>query len=182
MTKKPLRILPVLAAAAIAAGAMTSCDDSSQDVDKKYKDWRLYNENWLIDQTRRADTDGTPYYRRCAMPTDPQGYVLMRNIGDVHYGNLQPLFTSTTKVNYTLTLVNDTVVDSGTGFVSQLSSSGYISGWSLSIMQLHVGDSAQFIVPYNMGYGTTETSTIPPYSNLKFNIRLVDITAYETRP
>lgn len=174
-------LLPLLVLAAL--GAMVgACNSDDNDSSKKdYTDWQKFNENWLIEQVARLNDDGTPFYTRCQMPTDPQAYVYMHTIGDVHSENLQPLYTSTTKVNYTLTLANDSVVDKGTNFVSMLSSSSLITGWGIAIMQLHVGDSAQFVLPYSVGYGATGSSMVKPYSNLRFNIRLVDIPGYEIR-
>lgn len=181
MQKKFLAILTFCALALSFCG-LTSCMDDEDPTWTKYKDWREYNQSWLMEQTARSNADGTPYYARCIMPTDPQAYVLMHIIGEEHTQNLKPQFTSSTKVNYTLRLANDSIVDSGANFTSQLSSTGLITGWSLAVMQLHVGDSAQFVIPYNIAYGTSESSAIKPYSNLQFNIRLVDIVNYETRP
>lgn len=163
--------------------SLTSCNKSDDEgsVWETYRAWREYNENWLIEQSVRTNSDGTPYYKRCVMPTDPQAFILMHVI-EAGSGELVPLFTSTTKVNYTLTLANDTIADQGDNFVSQLNSSTLITGWSLAIMQMHVGDSAQFIIPYNLGYGSSGSTLIRPYSNLQFNIRLTDITGYEIRP
>lgn len=173
--------LLVSALIALLLLAVTSCNESENNSDL-YKDWREFNNEWLRQQAVRTNPDGTAYYTRCVMPTDPQSYVLMHNIGEVHTQNFKPLYTSTTSVNYTLTLANDSVVDQGTNFVSTLNSTGYIDGWGLAIMQLHVGDSAQFILPYTMGYGETGSAQIRPYSNLQFNIRLVNIDGYEIRP
>lgn len=157
-------------------------DSNDNDTWNEYKEWREYNQKWLIEQTTRTNPDGTAYYERCAMPTDPQAYVLMHRIGETHTDNLKPLYTSATKVNYTLKLCNDSIFDQGTDFVSQLNSQSLIAGWGLSIMQLHVGDSAQFIIPYSLGYGEVGAGELKPYSNLQFNIRLLDITAYEVKP
>lgn len=181
MFKKLTRILSTTAAVA-ALFLSTGCDNDNKTVWELYKDWREFNQNWLEEQTKRTNADGTPFYSRATMPTDPQSYVLMHTIGEVHTDNLKPYYTSTTKVNYTLTLANDSVMDQGTDFVSELNSQYLINGWGLAIMQLHVGDSAQFVIPYSLGYGDTGSSKIPPYSNLQFNIRLVDITGLETRP
>ena len=178
MKKNIFRTVLLLAAGIVTV--LTGCNDDEATDD--YKAWREKNENWLIEQLLLTESDGSPYYNKVTMPSDPQNYVFMHNIGTVHEENLKPLYTSTTKVNYTLKLVNDSVMDKGTGFVSQLNSSGLIDGWGLSVMQLHVGDSAQFIVPYASGYGSTGYGTIPPFSNLVFDVKLVDITAYEVRP
>lgn len=167
--------------ALVGAFAFTSCDDD-ETYNDIYKNWREFNEKWMVEQLTLSNSDGTPFYTRVTSPTDPQAYVLMHTIGEVHSENLQPLYTSTTKVNYTLTLANDSVMDKGTDFMSQLNSQNLINGWGLCIMQLHVGDSAQFIVPYALGYGTSGLGDIPPYTNLQFNIKLVDIPNYETKP
>ena len=45
---------------------------------------------------------------------------------------------------------------------------------------MYVGDSAEIICPYNMAYGESYVSSlIQPYSALRFNVRLVDVYAYE---
>ena len=56
---------------------------------------------------------------------------------------------------------------------SQLSN--LIDGWAAAVCNMNVGDTAEVIVPYALGYGTTSSGSVPAYSNLKFNIRLVDI-------
>lgn len=179
--KKLFKAVLSLVIVSILSPLLVSCMDSEKTTWDTYREWREFNENWLIEQTTRTNPDGTPFYTRRTMPTDPQAYILMHTIGETHDG-LTPMFTSTAKVNYTLSLANDSVVDSGTDFVTQLNTTTLITGWSLAIMQMHVGDTAQFIIPYNIGYGSTETSMLKPYSNLRFNIRLVDIPTYEVRP
>ncbi|MDE7125880.1 MAG: FKBP-type peptidyl-prolyl cis-trans isomerase [Muribaculaceae bacterium] len=47
---------------------------------------------------------------------------------------------------------------------------------------MRVGDTAEVLIPYSMAYGMSGSGSIPPYSNLRFNVRLVDIVNYETRP
>lgn len=176
------RLLKILTGCALACLSV-SCVNDTPSNQETYKKWREYNEAWLIEQTNRTNPDGTPYYKRCTMPSDPMAYVLMHTIGEVHTENLKPLFSSTTKVNYTLRLANDSIMDQNSGYVTQLSSKGFITGWSLAIMQLHVGDSAQFVLPYNVAYGESGNGFgVDPYSNLMFNIKLVDIEGYEVLP
>jgi FKBP-type peptidyl-prolyl cis-trans isomerase len=47
---------------------------------------------------------------------------------------------------------------------------------------MRCGDSVEVIIPYGLAYGSTGSTSIYPYSNLKFNIRLVDIPLYELKP
>lgn len=161
----------------------TSCENNEQTVDEAYKDWREYNQQWMTEQSLLKNSDGTSYYTTVVSPSDPDAFILYHPVGEVHTDALTPLFTSTTKVNYTLRLANDSVINKGTGFVSQLNSTGLINGWSLALMQMHVGDSARIVIPYSQGYGTSGNGTlVPPYSNLLYDIKLVDIPGYEIRP
>ena len=65
-------------------------------------------------------------------------------------------------------------------FRTQLTS--VIPGWVIAMEDMRVGDTAEVLVPYQQGYGTSTTSGILPYSALKFNVRLVDIVDYEKNP
>ena len=47
---------------------------------------------------------------------------------------------------------------------------------------MRCGDTAQVVLPYGVAYGSQNLGDIPPYSNLRFNIRLVDIPYYEKPP
>ena len=50
----------------------------------------------------------------------------------------------------------------------------------IALTHMHVGDSCTVIIPYQQGYGSTKrSSTLLPYSALKFDVRLVDIYKYK---
>lgn len=49
-------------------------------------------------------------------------------------------------------------------------------------MNMRVGDSARIVIPYNLGYGSSNSGVIKPYSTLVFDLKLVDIPYYEVRP
>ena len=162
----------------------SACGDSGKSTWEEYAEWRHYNQTWLTEMSQKTDSNGAPYYRNIVAPWDPEAFVMMHLFpsDSVNTGNLKPLYTSTTKVNYTVWLANDSLIDRGTGYVSILNSSGLIDGWALAIMELNVGDSAEFIMPYNVAYGETGYGLISPYSNLRYGIRLGDIPYYESRP
>ncbi len=176
------KIIPALIPA--LAAALGSCNNDGKSTWEEYADWRHYNQDWLTEMSQKTNEDGTPYYRNVVAPWDPEAFVMMHLFPSdtVNTGNLKPLYTSTTKVNYTVRLANDSLIDRAAGFVSTLNSSGLIDGWALAIMELNVGDSAEFIMPYNVAYGETGYGLISPYSNLRYGIRLVDIPYYEIRP
>ena len=60
--------------------------------------------------------------------------------------------------------------------------SNNIQGWAIAQTYMRCGDTAEVIVPYGVGYGASGSSAIKPYSNLRFNIRLLDIYKYELAP
>ena len=55
-----------------------------------------------------------------------------------------------------------------------------INGWIIGVSQMHIGDSCTIVIPYLQGYGASGSgSGIKPYSNLIFDVKLVDIPGYE---
>lgn len=63
------------------------------------------------------------------------------------------------------------------------SSTTLITGFSTALMNMHKGDRWTVYIPYTLGYGTTESNSIPGYSTLKFDITLVDyVHAGESLP
>jgi FKBP-type peptidyl-prolyl cis-trans isomerase FklB len=170
--------------ALIAVGAINSCGLSDDEENwEKYADWRNANNAWLTSQSELKNADGSSYYTQIIPNYDGSKYVLMHYFEDPskNADNLQPLYTSSAKVNYTVRLYDGTLVDSAANYSAALNS-GLIEGWAIAVQQMHVGDTAQIIMPYNVAYGESGTTNINPYSALQFNIRLVDITNYETRP
>ena len=57
---------------------------------------------------------------------------------------------------------------------SVLSVDGVIAGFSTALQHMHRGDHWRVTIPYQLGYGTSDYNSIPGYSTLIFDIRLVD--------
>ena len=104
-------------------------------------------------------------------------------------GNLSPMLTSTVDVKYIGRLYNDVPFDSSFTNTASYGDSLFrttpgevIQGWTIALMNMRVGDSARIIIPYMLGYGASGSGSIPPYSTLVFDVKLVDIPYYEVRP
>lgn len=184
------KILPVLMAAAVAAGFSACSDDDSIDL-SDYSDWRDKNDAWVAEMMAKKNTDGTPYYTSIVPAWNPGAYVLIHFFNDraETAGNLSPLYTSVVDVFYEGYDCEGNLFDSSEGVTTygipgtqRFACNGTIQGWSIALEQMHVGDTCEIIVPYQMAYGTTVTSSIKPYSSLRFNIRLTDIYRYEGIP
>ena len=176
------RIIPTALLVLIAAPVFTGCADDVKTTWEKYADWRNTNEQWIQQQLARTDAQGRPLFTTYTPSYAPSSTIHYRFIGEQHPENLQPYYTSSATVNYTVRLYDGTLIDSAANFTSALNSARLIAGWPIVIQQMHVGDSIEAILPYNVAYGSTGNKNIEPYSALRFNIRLVDLPAYEVRP
>ena len=178
-----------LAILAFLALLLIACSDGAKDTWEEYKDWRDANNEWLAEQQEKT-VDGVPYYEKLIAPWNPQGYVLIHYLNDrtETEGCLSPIYTSEVDVRYHGSLYTGTGFDSsalqtkwGPG-IYRTGLSDVIEGWTLALAEMRVGDTAEVLIPYSMAYGMSGSGSIPPYSNLRFNVRLVDIVNYETRP
>lgn len=177
------KLLTIIALALLVATALSSCLKSS--VEDEYKDWRKANEQWFDQQA-----SNTSYYKTVVAPWDPNGKVLIHWYNDTMLtrDNLKPLYTSITDVKYRGMLYDNTPFDSSylrtspADSIFRMGVNTVVEGWSLALMQMHVGDSCRVVLPYSMGYGSYQRgAVIKPFSTLVFDIKLQDIYAYEVK-
>ncbi len=180
-----MRKLPLLFALLMIS--LTACL-SDENTWTKNEGWRKANNAWLDEQANKKNPDGTPYYTRIVAPWDYQAYILIRYINDTTLteNNLKPIYNSTVDVKYIGRIYTDEAFDSSylstspADSVSRFGVNNVIGGWTLALTKMHIGDSCEIVIPYAQAYGnTSQGSLIKPYSNLRFNVRLVDIPAYE---
>ena len=168
------------------AVTLTSCDDDdNKSAWEQYADWREENQQWVTQQAALRDPSGNLLFTAYTPTWAPSSTVYIRFLNDTTQtrDNLRPYYTSTTTVNYTVHLYNGTRVDSAANYTGSLNNQGLIDGWSMAITQMHVGDSIEAIMPYNIAYGVSGMGNdVPPFSALRFNIRLTDIPGYVVRP
>ena len=164
-----------------------SCNSSSEDSWDTYAQWREANKTWFAEQENLLDEDGNPFYEKVSGPWSPDEYVLMHWFNDREEtaGNLQPLYTSVVGTRYIGRLYNDVAVDSSyllnnAMLVAQVG--GLIDGWQIALQNMHAGDSVQVVIPYKLAYDTRTDLAFPPYSALRFNMSIVDVVHYETKP
>ncbi len=183
-----MKKLLVIAASAIFITA--ACTSSEESTWQRYTEWREANNAWLSQLQSRTDADGKPYYETVVPEWNTGTFVLIHYFNDraETEGNLSPLYTSTIDTRYEVHLYDGTGVDSSTNLTtygpgiyrSQLNN--LVPGWGAALSKMRCGDTAEVIVPYALAYGNTSMGSVKPYSNLRFNIRLVDIYRYETSP
>lgn len=88
-----------------------------------------------------------------------------------------PTASDKVRVHYTGTLLDGTVFDSSVqrGTPITFGVQQVIPGWTEALQLMPVGSKWKVYVPYNLAYGDRDTGAIKPYSNLIFDIELLDI-------
>ena len=167
----------------LAIVALTMLDSClGENMYDKYKDWREKNDEWY----QRQASSGQ--YTQLIAPWDPSAQVLIRWHNDTMLtkDNLKPLITSTVDVKYHLSVYDGTPADSSYLRTSPADSiyrsvvNQNVEGWMIALTRMHVGDSCTVIVPYQQGYGSTmRDEVVLPYSNLVFDMKLVNIYKYK---
>lgn len=181
-----LRLLP-LAFVAVAAMLSASCDDDDKSTWEQYKDWREANVAFFEDQKYAMTPAGENVYTTLTPAWNNGAEILIKYLNDrtKTEGNLSPMLTSRVSVKYIGRLYDGTPFDSSYTRTDSLWQSGVnevISGWSIALQYMRVGDSVRVVIPYSLGYGSQTSTAIPPYSTLVFDIKLADIVDYEIKP
>ena len=185
--KKLLLYIGTFMALMSLASVSVSCNDDNKNTWDDYEKWRNANTSYYDEQKYSFDENGNPEYLTVVASWNPGAEVLIKYLNDRSKteGNLTPLLTSTVDVKYRGSLYNSVAFDSSYLRTSPADSifrtvlSATIEGWWIALTDMRVGDSARVIIPYNVGYGSSITASIPPFSTLVFDVKLVDIPYYE---
>lgn len=89
----------------------------------------------------------------------------------------KPTATDNVKVHYHGTLTNGVVFDSSVDRNEPITFglTQVIAGWTEGLQLMPVGSKFKFYIPQELGYGSQQAGSIPPYSTLIFEVELLDI-------
>ena len=89
----------------------------------------------------------------------------------------KPAASDTVVVHYTGTLIDGTVFDSSVerGEPTSFGLNQVIAGWTEGLQLMPVGSKFRFYIPQELGYGSRNAGSIPPYSTLIFEVDLLGI-------
>lgn len=93
-------------------------------------------------------------------------------------GGKQPVATDTVSTHYEGSLINGQVFDSSykRGEPAAFPLNRVIAGWTEGIQLMSVGDTFEFYIPFQLGYGAQGAGNdIPPYAALVFKVELLGI-------
>lgn len=105
------------------------------------------------------------------LPSGLQYKVLTQGTGE------KPAATDRVKVHYKGTLLDGTVFDSSIerGEPAVFGVTQVIKGWSEALQLMPVGSKWMLYIPYDLAYGGRDQGAIKPFSNLIFEVELLDI-------
>lgn len=89
----------------------------------------------------------------------------------------KPVATDKVKVHYHGTLTNGIVFDSSVdrGEPITFGLTQVIAGWTEALQLMPVGSKFKLYIPHQLGYGSQQAGSIPPYSTLIFEVELLGI-------
>lgn len=169
-----------------------ACSES-EDTVEEFPDWKNRNEAYFdnIYEKAMGIEDGSwKIIRKYSLEdTIPAGYTdhIVVEVLEEGTGSGCPMFTDSVLVNYRGCLLPSTSYPEGyvfdqsytgdynpeTAMPSKLYVGSLIDGFTTALQYMHIGDRWRVYIPYQMGYGTSATTSIPAYSTLIFDIALV---------
>lgn len=128
-------------------------------------------------ETEKAASELNAYLEKngvVAQPTSTGLYYVKTQDGTGE----KPSKGSTVKAHYTGYLLDGTVFDTsierGEPIEFVLGVGQVIPGWDEGIAMMSKGEKAVLYIPYYLAYGDRDLAVIPPFSNLVFEVELID--------
>lgn len=179
------------------AFTLTSCSESSNDVEE-FPDWQQTNDTYFdklytatkakIDQGDKSWKIIRSWSLESSAATKPTHHIIAHVISQ-GTDSIRPFYSDSVRVHYRGRLIPSTTYKSGYMFDSSYSGdfneatavpatflvSGLVNGFTTALLNMNLGDHLEVYIPYYLGYGTSDTNSIPGGSTLIFDINLVGI-------
>lgn len=177
----------------------TSCDETEEV--NKYADWRNRNEAFIDSLKSVYDAKTDPELIQIIPYAEKNYPIYAKKLKTVTSGET-PLYTDSVTAYYRGMLINEAVFgaaitpryytklyqsldvfdknfageepnafESPTKFLVN----GVVPGWTEVLQRMKVGERWEVYIPWQQGYGSSVSGTIPAYSTLIFDLNLVSI-------
>ncbi len=148
-------------------------------VDAGDTSWRL-----ILNYSKEKQTTPTT----SSITYKPEDYIIV-HIEDAGGGTGSPLFTDSVRVHYQGRLIPSTTYTNGlifdtswsdekfnasTSRAAHLLLSGTVDGFATALQKMTIGDHWTVYMPYKLAYDGSANGLVPAYSNLIFDLRLVE--------
>lgn len=176
--------------------SLTSCSEEDDTVEE-FADWQAKNEAYFEQQYQEhiaAQSASKFVLKSWAQPAlTPLSEVehtkcVLVDVISTGSGTTSPLYSDQVEIHYTGRLIPSPNYPNGYLFdysyigdfdpsvahPTEFSVNGVVEGLTTALQYMHVGDHWRVTIPYQLGYGTSDRSSIPGYSTLIFEVRLAD--------
>ncbi|MCI1647240.1 MAG: FKBP-type peptidyl-prolyl cis-trans isomerase [Bacteroides sp.] len=198
MKKPKLIFLPCLL---LLSALLVACSESTEV--GKYHDWQARNEAFIDSIKALSPTAVETAEAAAAMPVGKLFTIPVATSGNLpiycekieaNPEGRRPLYTERVNVYYYGTLITGDRFDSNfegysvldhdftagknpTDFdsTSTFSVSGVISGWVAALQYMRTGERWMLYIPWDLAYGASDSGSIPGYSALTFDVKLVSV-------
>ena len=193
--KNVLRMLLCVTSFALYSSLFTSCSESEDEDTSEYgSDWQQRNEAYFASLEDSLSRNPNSWKKLKSYTKDETAagvntdYVYARIIEEGEETDT-PMVTDSVRVAYRGRLIPTVSYSDGMVFdqtfigtynkqttaVLNNIGGGWIDGFTTALIHMHRGDYWRVYIPYQLGYGTSgSSSTIPGYSTLIFDIALID--------
>lgn len=171
-----------------------SCSEDSNTVEE-YPNWQVKNETFyksFTDSVKRLIAKGDKswiFYKTWSKDDSVKGKLsdsICVHIITKGEGSGCPLYNDSVRVHFLGRLLPSTSYSNGyvfsqsfygsydpqTSIPSAFLVSGLIDGFTTAIMKMHIGDRWTVYIPYDLGYGSSASTTVPAYSTLIYDLTL----------
>ena len=182
---------PFFLVGALLMGFMASCSDESEEEDE-YENWKERNEIYLdsvisiCENPPSGETWRTHLnYKLQSSDTDlgitKYDYVYVKLLKEGDEDGITPYSTDSVYTAYKGYFINDELFDySYSGdFDLEFTEANYVTlasavvtGWTTALLYMTEGERVMLYIPYKLGYGEDDYSSIPGYSLLIFDLYL----------
>ncbi|MBR5632238.1 MAG: FKBP-type peptidyl-prolyl cis-trans isomerase [Bacteroidales bacterium] len=139
-------------------------------------------QNDYPEETAKAAKDLANYLAKNKIVAEPTASGLYYVVTEPGNGE-KPEVGKPVTMHYTGKLLNGTVFDSSVErdqpFQFVLGVGQVIPGWDEGVQLMSKGEKGILYIPYYLAYGEREAGTIPAYSNLMFEVELIDFETFE---
>lgn len=188
-------IILYLLALLAPVGLLSSCSESDNE-EEEFPNWKKTNEQYFNNLYAMAKSSADmgdkswKVIRQWSLEEstakDPYDYIVV-NVLENGTGSGCPLYTDSVKVHYEGRLLPSTSYPDGyvfdksftgefnpaTALPAKFAVSGMIDGFTTALQYMHIGDHWKVYIPYQLGYGSSASGSIPAYSTLVFDVTLV---------
>ena len=171
----------------------TSCSEEASE-EEEYANWKNRNEQFLASLANDSLKQSN-WQRIKLFSLDPttegaaSDYIYVKKISNGE-GTEMPIYTDSVRVVYRGRLIPSKSYPQGfifdstvygeyspvTAYTKRQAVSNTILGYATALQNMHKGDYWRVYIPSELGYGTSDYSTIPGYSVLVFDLTLLDFS------